>query len=493
MDAWRFLLGLDSESFEENIDVVAAGRPLLPEHVAAMVTETVANYGAHDRAVMTVAFVRFLRLLMSEVMQAFERGVLADVARGRGEVLVEVPVDPLPDGGEGDGSSLMQRTLTGQFRVGASPRQSWFHRVQMLQEEWGRQSGGARNANIVGLQTRLRQQHDLPEDQRESLEAMLVAMEEHGCHEGGVGDLAWQLQWWDSLFNTRGCQVGPSGHPSRTGSASPRDEDLQEMVRDEEAIRHERLREEEARRRQQAERERQEEEFLQYQMSLLEDRNDRGELSHPVADKASSSKDPSSTRLSATEFRQWEDWEWHNLLTEPPQKRQRRVMEITMRGSSGRDSPTVAKTLRIPLSDPGAMSLRMDLQVQLEHYPDDVETVILDRGLETGAVGQAQVVDGASLVSETPGDALDSVQQKPRSEAHPVDDQDTIPLEAVDGDKDNVLPGGAATLVDSPQQDTVQAEHVNEVGPLNDGGAEGLGVEHGMSQLEWNDYEGKVA
>ncbi|CAE7813017.1 unnamed protein product, partial [Symbiodinium sp. KB8] len=466
VDAWRFLLGLDSESFEENIDVVAAGRPLLPEHVAAMVTETVAKYGAHDRAVMTVAFVRFLRLLMSEVMQAFERG-------------------------EGDGSSLMQRTLTGQFRVGTSPRQSWFHRVQMLQEELGRQSGGARNASIVGLQARLRQQHDLPEDQRESLEAMLVAMEEHGCQEGGVGDLAWQLlQWWDSLFNTRGCQVGPSGHPSRTGSASPRDEDLQEMARDEEDIRHERLREEEARSRQQAEREREEEEVLQYQMSLLEDGNDRGELSHPVADRVSSSKDPSTTRLSATEFRQWEDWEWHNLLREPPQKRQRRVMEITMSGSSGRDSPTVAKTLRIPLSDPGAMSLRMDLQVQVEHYPDDVETVILDRGLETGAVGQTQVVDGASLASETPGDALDSVQQKPRSEAHPVDDQDTIPLEAGDGDKDNALPGGAATLVDSPQQEDVQAEHVNEVGPLNDGGAEGLEVEHGMSQLEWSDYEG---
>ena len=116
VDAWRFLLGLDSESFEENIDVVAAGRPLLPEHVSAMVTETVANYGAHDRAVMTVSFVRFLRLLMSEVMQAFEHGVLADGARTRGEVLVEVPVDPLPGDGDGDGTSLMQRTLTGQIQ-----------------------------------------------------------------------------------------------------------------------------------------------------------------------------------------------------------------------------------------------------------------------------------------------------------------------------------------------------------------------------------------
>ena len=67
----------------------------------------------------------------------------------------------------------------------------------MLQEELGRQHGGSRNANIVGLQTRLRQHSDIPVDCRESLAAMLVAMEDQECRDGGVGDLAWQLRWWD--------------------------------------------------------------------------------------------------------------------------------------------------------------------------------------------------------------------------------------------------------------------------------------------------------
>ena len=39
VDAWRFLIGVDAENFEAGVDVVAAGRPVLPEFASAMITE----------------------------------------------------------------------------------------------------------------------------------------------------------------------------------------------------------------------------------------------------------------------------------------------------------------------------------------------------------------------------------------------------------------------------------------------------------------------
>ncbi|CAE7217319.1 Zdhhc3 [Symbiodinium sp. KB8] len=106
---------------EEGVDAVAAGRPLLPEYAAAMVTETVANYNGHDRAISTVAFVRFLRTLMQEVMSAFERGVAAGGAQERNE------------------------------------------------DELGRQSPATRNANIDGVRARLERDGSVLQSKREAL------------------------------------------------------------------------------------------------------------------------------------------------------------------------------------------------------------------------------------------------------------------------------------------------------------------------------------
>ena len=97
---------------------------------------------------------------------------------------------------------------------------------------------------------------------------------------------------------------------------------------------------------------------------------------------------------------------------------------------------------------------------------------------------------GANQVSEFLHDDVGVADARPNHEAHPVDDQDTVPLEADEGEKMNVLPGGADTMVDSPQQDDVQVGSTDGTRSLHGGGAEGLEEEHGMSQLEWHDYEG---
>ena len=190
VDAWRFLLGMDPESFEAGVDIVAAGQPLLPQYVSEMITETTAMYSDQDRATMTLAFLRFLRLLMSEVSQAFERGVQAGQARNRDEVLVDVVADPLPEN-TGDGASFMQRTLN-------------------FQRALNNQHPAVRNANIQGLQARISRGGALGDKRLEELQAVLVAMTEPGDSTQAVGDVAWQLGWWNHLFEQSGCEVSSS-------------------------------------------------------------------------------------------------------------------------------------------------------------------------------------------------------------------------------------------------------------------------------------------
>ena len=85
-----FSLGIDVENFRREWTRWQQVVRLHPEYAAAMVTETIANYNGHDRAISTVAFVRFLRALMQEVVSAFERGVAAGGAQEPNEVLVDV-------------------------------------------------------------------------------------------------------------------------------------------------------------------------------------------------------------------------------------------------------------------------------------------------------------------------------------------------------------------------------------------------------------------
>ena len=433
----RFLLGLDAESFEEGVDVVARGRPLLPEHTAAMVTETVANYDAHDRAVMTVAFVRYLRMMMAEVMVAFEQGVRADQARDRGEVLVEVPVDPAPE--DEDGSSFMQRTLTGQFAAAQSPDQEWGLRLVELQEELGRQPSGVRNGNIAGLRARLHAHPGVPDEKRSSLTAMLVAMEDTECGETGIGDISWQMEKWDGLF--RGV-VHPALEPCDPAQVDtipwlPDDAEVQEMAMEEDRLRREREREALERARQQEEHEREEEEVLQYQVGLLDQGSAQSSTDRPA-------------RLSAAAYRQWEDWEWFNVLNSPPQKRQRSMVQVTVSGAKNREGPWLSRALTIPMSPPGQFSIQLDFKTSVETFPDDVETVIVN------PVSQEQVMEsGAREQTEEMEGAADAPGPEAGGEQHPV----------------GLL---GETQVDS------SSLHASQPGAV---------VESGMGNLEWKDYE----
>ena len=196
------------------------------------------------------------------------------------------------------------------------------------------------------------------------------------------------------------------------------------MALEEEKIRLERQREEEARLRQQADHEKEEDAILQYQLSLLADHS-KGSVDRGLSeDRAGSSNEPPPARLSAAEFRQWEDWEWHNLLNEPPQKRRRSVMQVTVSGTDGRDSPSVVRTLSVPMASPGAMTLKLDFTMKVEQYPDDVETVILDSGETAPAAVQLAVAEDG----EVPDADAAVVSGSPVAGEHPMDDQDTVPF-----------------------------------------------------------------
>ena len=381
VDAWRFLLGLDVESFEAGHDVVAAGQPLLPEYVQAMITETIANYDLTDRSVMTASFVTYLRMLMSEVMVAFQRGVEAGEAREREEVLVDVAIEEDLMGD--DGTSLMQRTLTGQFRDTSSGR--WTRTLQGLQNDLSAQPVPLRNANIAGLLARLSSAVDIQASHREPLLALLVGMQECDCTEAAVGDVGWQISWWGRVYTALRLEAQAQAMQTAPSSSldAPTADELQAMAEDEAEVRAERLREQEARQRQEEAHDREEEEYLSAQANLLA-------TDSPGADvQAEAAPVPAAavpTRLSAQALRAWEDWEWYNLLQEPPKQRRRTVLTVTVGGSQSSGGPWLSRTLRLPCSRPTAgVNLRLDMAFEEEICPDDVETLVLPAGASRGA------------------------------------------------------------------------------------------------------------
>eukprot|EP00439_Symbiodinium_sp_Y106_P021118 s6358_g2.t1 len=152
--------------FEQDVPVVQNGQPLLPDHTTNMIEETISTYDDNDRAIMTTAFLRLLRMLMAEVSMAFERGVRIAEARVSDEVLADVRVDAEPGG---DSTSMMQRSLTAMMRQPTTSTCSSL-RSEALQGKW------------------------------DQLQAMLIAMtaDDHG--PAGVCDIGWQVRWWNCLF-----------------------------------------------------------------------------------------------------------------------------------------------------------------------------------------------------------------------------------------------------------------------------------------------------
>ena len=165
-----------------------------------MIEETVAHYDDNDRAIMTMAFLRFLRMLMSEVAVAFEKGARAAQARQNEEVLVHVEEETRdrgrPGGEGGDASSFMQRTLSGFMKKDASTASvnPWNQALQDLQVDLQHVEPSTRRANIEGLRSRLERDTVIIQAHRDQLQAVLVAMTDEDDGPPGVSDVGWQLQ-----------------------------------------------------------------------------------------------------------------------------------------------------------------------------------------------------------------------------------------------------------------------------------------------------------
>ena len=516
VDAWRFLLGLDVESFEAGVDVVALGQPLLPEYVQAMITETIANYDLTDRCVMTAAFVTYLRMMMTEVMVAFERGVAAGGARERDEILVDVVVEDDGNAGDeaglmqvslvtvdlggqghdGDEASFMQRTLTGQFQGAAASR--WSRALQGLQDDLGMQAPALRNANIAGLQARLSSAAPFDASYREPLQALLVGMQECGFSEAAVGDVGWQISWWGRLVTAIQMEL-TTDRPAVP--SSPTQEEVLTMAEDEREVQVERASEQEARRRQEEDHDKEEEAFMNYQMGLLPE-GPRGDEAGTQA-AGSTEKPP---RLSAQALRAWEDWEWHNILQEPPRQRRRTMLAVTVGGSQSVDGPWLSRTIRVPCSrDPRSVHLKFDLTFEEEMYPDDVETVVLPephRGSCVGGLPDSGATHEAEAVVEYP--SPDDVETVVLPEAHRGGVDGGLPdrgathgVEATLEYPANALPAAqsdGATVGPVGADGENQVQSSGEAGPAPtvdlDPSSEGQLLADGtLMDVTWSDYE----
>ena len=404
VDAWRFLLGMDPENFEAGVDVVAAGQPLLPQYVSEMVTETMSMYSAQDRAIMTIAFVRFVRMLMAEVSQAFERGVLAGHARTRNEVLVDVAVEPEQDTA-GDGMSLMQRTLTGQFKSGTG--KSWYEKLQAFQRALSELPPPARNANIQGLQARSNSGGGVEAEQLESLRAVLIAMMEPGDQGLAVGDVNWQLQWWTYLFRSGECEVPTSSSEAAQFRSLPApppltDEDLETKAQEEREIRQQRESQQRERERQQDQHEEEEAAFHAYQEGLQDGEDDCDGRRY--------------SKLTAQALKQWEDWEWFQIMQGPPSKRSRMSLEVTMGGGLRVGGPWLSRSLRLPFASTGQPpELSVSMRLVSERPPEEVETELLQPQGQAGVQEETiAVLNEAGEVRRIGGEGLLDLMQAQR-------------------------------------------------------------------------------
>ncbi|CAE7832696.1 Zdhhc3 [Symbiodinium sp. CCMP2592] len=396
VDAWRFLLGLDVENFEQDIPVVGDGRPLLPVHCSNMIEETVGHYDDNDRAIMTVAFLRFLRMLMAEVSMAFERGVRIAEARVSEEVLVDVPVDPA---GEPDTSSYMQRSVTSMLRQQPAPTSSgtWHQALQGLQVALDRMDVTTRRANVEGLRSRLDRDAGVPQAQRDQLVAVLIAMSDGEDGPGGVGDVCWQVKWWSFLFpgpdmSNRPASSTDAVHFDAAGHAPT----LDELLEDEQEMRAGQAERRDRELREQVEHETREAEYLEYQEGLLD-----------APTKVT--ENTNNRRLTAAEFKAWEDWQWYDIMTENAPKRMRKTLAVTVSGRLSPQGGWLSRSMRLPLPRDGETSrVVVDLAVVNEECPDDVETVVLEPGV------------GSPLAAGNPVDPHKST----------MDNADTLPYDA---------------------------------------------------------------
>ena len=239
-------------------------------------------------------------------------------------------MDPEPEPeADGDGTNLMQKTLTSRLRTAGGG--NWFERLQAFQQALSGLPAPMRNANIQGMQARCTSKGSEPGGgaRMEDFRAVLVAMLEVEEATTAVGDVGWQLHWWNILFGAetgelptsstdRACFAGPNAGGIRVNSSEPpvTDAMLEEMAEDERRHREQREAEVREKERQQEDHARLEEEFHAYHESLLDTERDGRQ----------------QRELTAAALKEWEDWEWQQILAEPPEKRSRLTMEVTVGG-----------------------------------------------------------------------------------------------------------------------------------------------------------------
>ncbi|CAE7247175.1 unnamed protein product, partial [Symbiodinium sp. CCMP2456] len=366
VDAWRFLLGIDVENFEAGHDVVAAGRPLLPDFSSAMIRETVAQYDAHDRAVMTVAFMRFLRMLMAEVMVAFERGLQVGAASDRNEVLVDVLLE---DEASGDETGLMQLGKPVQTedadevnlmqREMANRAERWSRALIRLQKELISQTPAKQRSHVHQLRARLFNRVDVNNwsEEEDQLFALLTAMDLERPVHPVEQDEEWLQAWGQELEAflpgmATAIHMGP-GPISVEGHRGLTEEEINAMARDEEEVRREAEMEARAR---------------QKEREMIEDEEIR------------------MLQRQAALFQAWEDWGLHEESMRASQRsrtvhtKRRCVVDLEVQGEEATGSQDRPRTWRRVMTVPeqGALTLKLRAVMVDEVSESDMATVIVD-------------------------------------------------------------------------------------------------------------------
>ncbi|CAE7239176.1 unnamed protein product [Symbiodinium sp. CCMP2592] len=208
--------------------------------------------------------------------------------------------------------------------------------------------------------SRLDRAANLDSGKRDQMQAVLVAMCDEDSEGTGVGDLTWQMEWWRNFF---GLDM-QTGMPGSSNDPPPplTDADLAQLQADQDEARREQDRERRVREAEQMAQKQYEEAYHKYQEELGEDESVR------------------LRRLTAQEYKQWEDWQWNNIMGERPPKRQRNVLAVTVSGRVDRGSAWLSRSLRVPVGAGGTASLRLDMELLTEICPDDVDTVVLEHG-----------------------------------------------------------------------------------------------------------------
>ena len=171
-DLWRFLLGVDRQSWPSRTRVIGAGQPFLPGAMQRDIQNHFRRMSPQNRLVMTVNFIEMIRYMMAEVSNLMHQADF--LSNLPGEDMVEVVIEG--EEGERDGTELMQRYLHTGGKDTNEDR--WQRCLARLQKELSSQAPASRWANIRRIRQALPacEPWSTAETRREQLRALLVAM-----------------------------------------------------------------------------------------------------------------------------------------------------------------------------------------------------------------------------------------------------------------------------------------------------------------------------